>query len=94
MVWITKNLKILRDMEIPDHLTCLLGNVYADQEATIRTGHETADWFQIGQGVCQGCNCHLAYLTYIQSTSYKMPCWMKHKLESRFLGEIPITSDM
>ena len=49
MVWITKNLKILRDMEIPDHLTCLLGNVYADQEATIRTGHETADWFQIGQ---------------------------------------------
>ena len=42
-------------MGIPDHLTCLLRNLYADQEATVRTGHRTTDWFQIGKGVCQGC---------------------------------------
>ena len=42
-------------MGIPDHLTCLLRNLYADQEATVRTGHGTTDWFQIGKGVCQGC---------------------------------------
>ena len=47
--------KILKDMEIPDHLTCLLRNLYAGQESTVRTGHGTVDWFQIGKGVCQGC---------------------------------------
>ena len=47
--------KILREMGIPDHLTCLLRNLYAGQEATVRTGHRTTDWFQIGKGVCQGC---------------------------------------
>ena len=47
--------KILREMGIPDHLTCLLSNLYAGQEATVRTGHGTTDWFQIGEGVCQGC---------------------------------------
>ena len=47
--------KILKEMRIPDHLTCLLRNLYADQEATVRTGHGTTDWFQIGKGVCQGC---------------------------------------
>ena len=47
--------KILKEMEIPDHLTCLLRNLYADQEATVRTGHGKTDWFQIGKGVCQGC---------------------------------------
>ena len=47
--------KILREMGIPDHLTCLLRNLYAGQEATVRTGHGTIDWFQIGKGVCQGC---------------------------------------
>ena len=50
-VWITTNWKILKEMGIPDHLTCLLGNLYAGQEATVRTGHGTADWFQIGKGV-------------------------------------------
>ena len=54
-VCITINWKILLEMEIPDHLTCLLRNLYADQEATVRTGHGTTDWFQIGKGVCQGC---------------------------------------
>ena len=57
--------KILEEMEIPDHLTCLLRNLYAGQEATVRTGHETMDWFQIGKGVHQGVYCHPAYLTYM-----------------------------
>ena len=54
-VWITINWKILEEMGIPDHLTCLLRNLYAGQEATVRTKHGTMDWFQIGKGVCQGC---------------------------------------
>ena len=54
-VCITKNWKILKEMGISDHLTCLLRNMYADQEATVRTGHATTDWLQIGKGVCQGC---------------------------------------
>ena len=54
-VWITINWKIFCEMGIPDHLTCLLTNLYAGQEATGRTGHGTTDWFQIGKGVCQGC---------------------------------------
>ena len=54
-VWITTNWKILQEMGIPDYLTCLLGNLYAGQETTVRTGHETTDWFQIGKGVHQGC---------------------------------------
>ena len=54
-VWITRNWKILKEMGIPDHLTCLLRNLYAGQEATVRTEHETTDWFQIGKGVHQGC---------------------------------------
>ena len=54
-VWITINWKLLKEMGIPDHLTCLLRNLYAGQEATVRTGHGTTDWFQIGKGVHQGC---------------------------------------
>ena len=54
-VWITRNWKILKKMGLPDHLTCLLRKLYAGQEATVRTGHGTTDWFQIGKGVCQGC---------------------------------------
>ena len=54
-VWITINWKILQEMGIPDHLTCLLRNVHAGQEATVRTAHGTTDWFQIGKGVRQGC---------------------------------------
>ena len=55
IVWTTTNWKILKEMGIPDHLTCLLRNLYAGQEATVRTGHGTTDWFQIGKGVRQGC---------------------------------------
>ena len=54
-VWITINWKILKEMAMPDHLTCLLRNQYAGQEATVMTGYGTTDWFQIGKGVCQGC---------------------------------------
>ena len=81
-------------MGIPDHLTWLLQNLYAGQEATVKTGHGTADWIQTGKGVRQGCILSPAYLTYMQSTSYEMPGWMKHKLESRLPGEISVTSDM
>ena len=61
--------KILQEMGIPDHLTCLLRNLYAGQEATVRTGHGTTDWFQIGKGVRQGCILLPCFLTSMQSTS-------------------------
>ena len=54
-VWITTDWKILQEMGLPDHLICLLRNLYADQEAIVITGHGTTDWFQIGKGVRQGC---------------------------------------
>ena len=73
-------------MGILDHLTGLLRNLYAGQEATVRMGHETTDWFQIGKGVHQGC-IFIVYLTYMQNTSLEMLGWMKHKLESRFCQE-------
>ena len=69
IVWITTNWKIFQDMGIPDHLTCLLRNVYAGQEATVRTGHGTIDWFQTGKGVRQDCVLLPCYLTSMQSTS-------------------------
>ena len=74
-VWIAINWKILKEMGIPDHLTCLLRNLYTGQEATVRIGHGTIAWFQIGKGVCQDCilspcffNSHAEYIysTYMQ----------------------------
>ena len=79
-------------MGIPDPLTCILGNLYESQEATVRTGHETTDWFQIRKGVCQG-YIWSPCLTSLQSTSCGMLGWMKHKLELRLPGEISITSN-
>ena len=64
-----------------------------DKSVSVRTGHGTKYWFQIGKGVHQGCILPPSCSTYMQSTSYTMPGWMKHKLESRLLGEISITSD-
>ena len=61
--------KILKEMGLPEHLTCLLRNLYAGQEATVRTGHGTTDWFQIGKGVLKAVYHHPAYLTDMQSTS-------------------------
>ena len=86
--------KILKEMGIPDHLTCLLKNLYVGQEVTVRTGHGTTDWFQIGKGVRQGCilspylfNLYAEYI--MRNTGLE-----KHNLESRLPGEISITSDM
>ena len=84
---------ILKEMGIPDHLTCLLRSLYAGQVATVRTGHRTTDWFQIREGVRQGCTLSSCYLAYMQSTSWEMMGWRKYKLESRLPGEISITSD-
>ena len=82
------------EMGIPDHLTCLLRNLYAGQEATVRTGHGRTDWFQIEKGVRQSCILSPClfnfYAGYIMRNAY----WIKHKLESRLPGEISITSDM
>ena len=86
--------KILKEMEIPDHLTCLLRNLHAGQEATVRTGQGTIDWLQSEKEHVKAVYCHLAYLTSMQSTSWEMLGWRKHKLESRLSGEISITSDM
>ena len=72
--------KILKEMGIPDHFTWLLRNLYAGQEATVRTGHGTKGWFQIGNEYIKAIYCHPAYLAYMQSTSSKMPDLMKHKL--------------
>ena len=80
-------------MGIPDYPTCLLRNLYAGQEATVRIGHGKTDWFQIGKEYTKAVYCHPAYLTYMQSTSCKILDWMKHKLEPRLLGEISIASD-
>ena len=86
--------KILKEMGIPDHLTCLLRNLYAGQEATVRTRHGTIDWFQIGKGVCKGyiLSPYLFNL-YAQYIMRKLG-WKKHKLESRLPREISRTSDM
>ena len=86
--------KILKEIGIPDDMTFFLRNLYAGQEATVRTRQGATDWIQTGKGVLQDVYSYPVYLTSIQSTSYKMPGWMKHKLESRLLGEISIASDM
>ena len=85
--------KILKEMGIPD-LTCLLRNLYPGQEATVRTVHGTTDCSKLGKEYVEAVYCHCACLIYMQSTSCKMPGWMKHKLESRLPGKISITSDM
>ena len=88
-VWITTNWKILQEMGIPDHLTCLLRNLYAGQEATVRTGHGTTDWFQIGKGVRQGCilspclfNFYAEYIMRnagLEETQAGIDCWEKYQ---------------
>ena len=86
--------KTLQEMGIPDHLTCFLKNLYAGQEATVKTGHGTTDWFQIGKGVRQGCilspclfNLYAEYI--MRNTGLE-----EAQVESRLPGEISITSDM
>ena len=86
--------KILKEIGISDHLTCLLRNLYAGQEATVRTGHGTTDWFQIGKAVCQGCILSSYLFNLYAKYIMKMLGWKKHKLESRLPEEISIISDM
>ena len=86
--------KILKEMGIPDHRTCLLRNLYAGQEATVRTRHGTTTGSELGKEYIKAVYCHSAYLTHMQSTSCEMLDWMKHKLESRLQGEISIASEM
>ena len=81
-------------MGIPDHLTGLLRNPHVGQEATVRAGHGTTDWFQIGKGVRQGCILSLCLFNLYAEYIMQNDRLVKHKLESRFLGEILITSDM
>ena len=69
-------------------------NLYAGQEAIVRTGHRTTDWFKLGKECAKAVYCHPADVTYMQSTSREMPGWIKHKLELRLPGEISVTSDM
>ena len=81
-------------MGITDHLICLLRNLYAGQEATVRTPYGTTDWFRIEKGVWWGCLLSPCLLTYTQNTSGEMPDWMSYKLEPRLPGEISTTSNM
>ena len=81
-------------MGIPDHLTCLLRNLYAGQEATLELDMEQQTGSKLGKEYVKVIYCHPAYLTYMQSASCEMPGWMKHKLESRLPREISTTSDM
>ena len=84
---------ILKEMGIPDHLICLLRDLYAGQEATVRTGHGTTDWFQIGKGVHQGCILSPCLFNFYAEYIMRNAGWKKHKLESRWPGEISITLD-
>ena len=86
--------KILKEMGIPDHLTCFLRNVYSGQEVTVKTGHGTTDWFQIGKGVCQRCILSPCLFNLYAEYIMRNAGLVKHKLESRLLGEISVTSDM
>ena len=76
--------KILKETKILDYLTCLLRNLHAGQEATVRTGHGTMDWLKLGKEYIKAVYCHSAYLTYMQSTSSEMLGWKNPKQESRF----------
>ena len=84
--------KILKEMGIPDHLT--LRNLYAGQEVTVRTGHGTTDWFQIGKGVCQACILSLCLFNLYAEYIMRNVGLDKHKLELRLPGEISLTSDI
>ena len=93
-VWITTDCGKFREMGIPDHLTCLLGNLFAGQEATVRTRHGTMVWFQIGKGIHQGCILSPCLFNLYAEYIMQNAGLDEAKLKSRFLGEIPIASDM
>ena len=86
--------KILKEMGISDHLTCLLKYLYVGQGSTVRIGHEKTDWFQIGKEVCQVCILSPCLFIFYAEYIMRNAGWMKHKLESRLPGERSITSDI
>ena len=86
--------KILKEMRIPDHLTCLLRNLYAGQEATVRTGHRTTDWFQIGKKVHEGCILSPCLFNLYAEYIMRNAGLTEAQVETRLPGEISITSDM
>ena len=89
--------KILKEIGIPDHLTCLLRNLYAGQEATVRTGHGTTDWFQIAKGVCQGCilsPCLLnLYVVYIMQNAKLDEAQAGMKIAGRNINNLRYADD-
>ena len=94
IVWITTNWKILKETGIPDHLTCLLRNLYAGQEATVRTGLGTTDWFQIGKGVHQGCILSPCLFIFYAEYIMRNAGLEEAQAGSRLPGQISITFDM
>ena len=89
--------KILKDMGIPDHLACLLKNLYTGQEATVRTGHRTTDWFQIGKGICQGCVLSLCllnlYAEYIMRNAGLEEAQARIKIAGRNINNLRYADD-
>ena len=92
-VWVTTNCGTFLEMGISDYLTCLLRNLKARKQQ-LELDMEKQSSFKSGKEYIKGVYCHPAYLTFMKSTSWKMLGWMKHKLGSRLLGEISITSDI
>ena len=102
-VWITINWKILKEMGIPDHLTCLLRNLYAGQEVTVRIGHGTTDWFQIGKGVRQGCilssclfNLYAEYIvrnTVLEEPQYGLKIAGRNINKLRYAGDTTLMAE-
>ena len=86
--------KILKEIAIPDHLTCLMRNLYTDQEATVRTGHGTTDWFQIGKGVRQGCILSPCLFNFIYNCIMRNTGLDEAQAGIKIVGEISITSGM
>ena len=93
-LWITTNCGKFLKAEIPDHLTCLLRNLYAGQEATVGTGHGTTDWSQIGKGVCQGCILSPCLLNFYAEYIMRNTGLDEAQAGIKIAGEISITSDM
>ena len=93
-VYHNKLWQVLKEMGIPDHLTCLLRNLHVVQEATVRTLYGTTDWFQIRKGVQQGCLLSPCLFNLYAEHIMRNASWMSYKIESREAGEISTTSDM
>ena len=86
--------KVLKEMRIPDHLTCLLRNLYAAQEAIVRTGHGTIDWFQIGKGVCQGCILSPCLFNFYSEYIMRNAGLKETQAGIKIAGKISVTSNM